>query len=318
MKPKFIKRLKDLFFVAAVGIDSKENLYLLDLENFSVKKYNTKGEFLLCFGAKGSGPGEFTYPNSMFVRQDTVIVIDAPSKSINKFNLNGKFISKIILKQMFSNIKKIDNNTYMGFAETGFMKKDGYYITRKFVLLDHNFKIKKILHKNTNKYSSNRNFIDLFYPYISSKKNIFISANNDNEYKIKVYNLAGELQYLMTKNYRSKKISKEEISDFDQMLNKINKKSVPDKLDAQYKKSINGLFYTKKNHLLSKVSLDRNKNNKNLFVVDVFDDSVYIGRDTLKNFIGRDFIDRVYEPIFIGNKILYNNLVDGYIDIYEY
>ena len=61
--------------VCGVAVDKYDNIYVSDSGNSCVFKFNKNGELLERVGKKGSGPGEFYYPQGVTVAGDRVFVI---------------------------------------------------------------------------------------------------------------------------------------------------------------------------------------------------------------------------------------------------
>ena len=82
------------FFGAATDIDfdSDGNLYILDMPRCNVKKFDKYGNFLISFGQRGRGPGEFIIPNALAVVMDTVFIADFNTRKFSKFSTKGEFI----------------------------------------------------------------------------------------------------------------------------------------------------------------------------------------------------------------------------------
>jgi sugar lactone lactonase YvrE len=100
-----------LKYVGGMAIDSQNNLYVLDLpdfstENYIVKKYDPQGNFLLGWGNKGTADGQFGISDFAFARpvgiaidpKDNIYVADLLNQRIQKFDSNGLFLSKITPK----------------------------------------------------------------------------------------------------------------------------------------------------------------------------------------------------------------------------
>ena len=65
-----------LISVRGVAVDKDDNIYVSDSGNDCVYKFNKNGELLERVGKKGSGPGEFNYPQGVAVAGDHVFVCD--------------------------------------------------------------------------------------------------------------------------------------------------------------------------------------------------------------------------------------------------
>jgi len=81
-------------FPQTIAVDDLGNLYVTDLGNMRVQKFNNDGTFLKTWGSSGTGSGQFHSPAGIVVFNGTVFVVDNQLKNIQKFDLNGKFLSK--------------------------------------------------------------------------------------------------------------------------------------------------------------------------------------------------------------------------------
>ena len=82
----------ELIQPTVVVMDSKGSSYILDIFDMTIKKYDPSGLFLLSFGRKGSGPGEFESAYRMRITPDDKIVIHDMMRGFNFFNSDGTFI----------------------------------------------------------------------------------------------------------------------------------------------------------------------------------------------------------------------------------
>src|SRR3990172_6768195 len=81
-------------FPQNIAIDDLGNVYVTDLGNMRVQKFNNDGEFLKAWGSSGTGSGQFHSPAGIAVFNGTVFVVDTQLHNVQKFDLNGKFLSK--------------------------------------------------------------------------------------------------------------------------------------------------------------------------------------------------------------------------------
>lgn len=76
-----------------VTVDSQQNLYILDIENNVIHKYNPAGKKLLSFGRYGAGNGELDAPSDMTVdKEDNIVIADKGNHRIVKFNRSGTHV----------------------------------------------------------------------------------------------------------------------------------------------------------------------------------------------------------------------------------
>jgi len=75
------------------ALDDSGNIYVTDLGNARVQKFDNDGEFLHAWGSKGTGKSEFQEPAGIAVGGGHVYVVDHEQNVIKKFNTNGNFVS---------------------------------------------------------------------------------------------------------------------------------------------------------------------------------------------------------------------------------
>jgi len=76
-----------------LAFDSENNLYVTDLGNARIQKFDSNGNFLLEWGSKGSEPGQFGHPSGIAISDEFVFVVDNLNNDIQKFDLDGNFIT---------------------------------------------------------------------------------------------------------------------------------------------------------------------------------------------------------------------------------
>jgi len=80
-------------FPQNIAIDELGNVYVTDLGNMRVQKFNNDGTFLNAWGSSGTGPGQFHSPAGIAVFNGTVYVVDTQQHRVQQFDLDGNFIS---------------------------------------------------------------------------------------------------------------------------------------------------------------------------------------------------------------------------------
>ena len=87
---------KSGFFLSPqhLAFDSENNVYVTDLGNSRVQKFDSTGNFLTEWGTRGTNSGEFGHPTGIAVSDEFVFVVDNKNHDIQKFTLDGEFISK--------------------------------------------------------------------------------------------------------------------------------------------------------------------------------------------------------------------------------
>jgi tripartite motif-containing protein 71 len=77
-----------------IALDSKGNIFGVDCELHTVRKYAPDGKLLLSFGGKGSDPKQFNEPRGISVdEEDFVYVVDTWNGRVQKFTSEGVFLT---------------------------------------------------------------------------------------------------------------------------------------------------------------------------------------------------------------------------------
>jgi 4-amino-4-deoxy-L-arabinose transferase-like glycosyltransferase/sugar lactone lactonase YvrE len=105
-----------------IAVDAAGNVYVADLGNHRVQKFDAQGEFLLAWGKEGKGKGQFLEPFDLAVdSQGNVYVLDSLRQSVQSFSSEGKFIQSLEPGVDFYNPRGIaidgEDNLYV--ADTG-------------------------------------------------------------------------------------------------------------------------------------------------------------------------------------------------------
>ena len=78
-----------------VSIDSSGNVYVVDMDNHRIQKFDSSRAFLAKWGTLGSGDGQFWNPIGVAVDSlGNVFVADRDNHRIQKFNSSGAFLTK--------------------------------------------------------------------------------------------------------------------------------------------------------------------------------------------------------------------------------
>ena len=82
-----------------IATDSKGNIYVTDMMDYSVKKFSNKGKLIKKAGRKGQGPGEFSYLGSCAVSDsDEFWLFDYSKYKFILFDQEGEFLKEAELK----------------------------------------------------------------------------------------------------------------------------------------------------------------------------------------------------------------------------
>lgn len=76
-----------------VAVDSEDNVYVGDNDNYRIEKFDSNGKYLTQWGTRGTGDGQFTEIADIAIDdQNNVYVSDYQNDTIQKFDSNGRFI----------------------------------------------------------------------------------------------------------------------------------------------------------------------------------------------------------------------------------
>jgi len=92
-----------LFYrVRGFDVDKEGNMYVADMSNFRIQKFDKDGKYLLTFGRQGQGPGEFDLPTAVHIEEKTGnILVQDQAYTIEIFAPDGKPIRSIRLENAF-------------------------------------------------------------------------------------------------------------------------------------------------------------------------------------------------------------------------
>ena len=83
------------FSPVGVGVAPDGSIYVADHSNDRIERFTPDGVFISGFGTRGSGGGEFRYPQDVAVASDgSVYVVDGNNDRIQKFDSDGVFVSQ--------------------------------------------------------------------------------------------------------------------------------------------------------------------------------------------------------------------------------
>jgi len=87
-----------------IAVDSELNIYILDVLNHRLLKFDKEGNFIWKAGRKGQGPGEFQWPGSIALTpSEEIAVTDSPF--IHFFSKGGVFQKTLKFRESIRNIQ---------------------------------------------------------------------------------------------------------------------------------------------------------------------------------------------------------------------
>jgi len=194
--------------------DELGNIYITDMLDYSIKKYNRNGDFIKKTGKKGEGPGEFHSPGLIDYYQGKIYVSQQMYPKIQIFNKNLNYINTIPLQTFVWCLEIFDNKLFVTSASIlSAVNNSGVFQIKdngKFMI--NSGEIKNDVKKN--------NIPDFLYRFkkftIDKRGNYYIVNNYIN--KIEKY------------NKRDRKIWETALDFLNVKRAKKNKKGLPDKI----------------------------------------------------------------------------------------
>jgi hypothetical protein len=279
--------------MSSVAVDSKENIFILSTNKAIVYKFDRKGDFVKSFGRMGDGPGESKWPQNMYIQNDTVNVLNQTVLQMNKYDTDGNFLFSVPTNdcKMPVYTKTFGKNRIVTYFCNWRYEEEGMFMDYDLGMADIRYRELKRLKKQT--YEGERvqtEYIDFFFGFAATDKELFVADNSSEKYHIDTFDQAGNLLYSIEKPFRKLKASKE-------LTDSSNGKIL-------YKKAVLELLADNEGRLWSVVSEERNDENKNDYLVDVFKEGVFLNRVKLDIGIEPE-VSWMHGKIFIKGDRLY-------------
>ncbi len=87
-----------LYSIAGIALDCRSNVYVSDLLDYSVKKFDRRGAFIGKVGRRGNGPGEFRSPGLSAVVGERLIVLEREKRRIQVFDTRLRYAGEFAVQ----------------------------------------------------------------------------------------------------------------------------------------------------------------------------------------------------------------------------
>lgn len=304
--------------------DKDGNIYILDMNSMSLKKYDLEGKFLKSIGRRGQGPGELSGPTFVAILNDTLSIMSQRLRKISRFTLDGEFVNDLRLDMDVQLPKTYDNENVIGYTVEVDQANQG--IKFSLSLLDKNFKITNTFEKRDITFqdfgAGKVKIADLLIPFIPGNGKVYLSENDDNQYKINEYDMTGEMTATIKKDFRRIKTSEEEQEAFKAFFEQNNQGMTNDgmKLD-NFKKAFTNMYYDKYGRLLIVPEIDRAKDKDGSYI-DIFKGGVFQNRVDFEvnkgsvNLGPFSFMEK--QLFFVGERMYVINMQEMAVEVYDY
>jgi len=105
---------EEMFYDLAkrVSIAPDGSIFVSNIRQHNIQKFDKSGKLLLTFGQKGQGPGDFINPGDISILDDKYLIVreNNPNRRISLFDLKGKFVRIIKNKNFVFHCVALKNN----------------------------------------------------------------------------------------------------------------------------------------------------------------------------------------------------------------
>jgi len=88
----------EIYSATGVAVDRRGNVYVSDLLEYCVKKFDARGRLAGRTGRRGTGAGEFTTPSTSLVWKDTLLVMQMNDARIQAFSTDLGYITSFTVE----------------------------------------------------------------------------------------------------------------------------------------------------------------------------------------------------------------------------
>jgi len=191
-----------LFQWVGVASDSSCNIYVTDTMDYSLKKFDARGNLLKKTGNKGQGPGEFLAPRYLGISDQFLYVTDQFKPEIQVFDKNLNYKRSIFVFMPVSDLKILSDDKIA--ITTISMTKAG-----RIIIVNAKGKVKRELVYSDKKLPL---LMDMVSFDFDSEGNLYIAYN----YQDKIEKFDSEGKKLWSKKLlKIKEVKKEKIASFE-------------------------------------------------------------------------------------------------------
>lgn len=206
---------KSFYSVNKIQVDDNECIYLLDGNEQIINKYDQNGKFILSFGKKGEGPGEFTVCRDFrLLPFGKIIAADDYNRRITIFNNDGSVEKTIFFPEAIFKIGMLPDNKIIAEVLDVNLKGSDFIMNQKLSLYDSEMNlialIDSIQYKDRKRISGYNGFVKYPYPNkiiwgILSNGNIVVTHTHATDFK--VFSSNGKMLFKKDNIFITKKLT---------------------------------------------------------------------------------------------------------------
>jgi len=303
--------------ITSWALSQNGDIYLLDQKTSSIKRFDEQGNYLGCFGQRGSGPGEFVLHgniSSMLSYKNSIYVVDPSRMDILHYNFTGKFIDNIRINKIPLFMEVLNDDRIISCSLTPNITEKGMKLIFSTNMLDLSFGVEKELDRRIFDINPQKPINPMeVYPRFTTTENdeIYLAEISEDKYVINIYDSKGKKHKEIRKKYRKIPFLKKD-------FNTNNSIAKNDKKTPKYKKSIDALFRDSQNRIWVATAKNKDEESDLGIKFDIFKDGIYLNSFTFDLPISNRNIALFHYMKIYNDKIYILNSEENYLKVYSY
>ena len=310
------------------NIDSNGNIYIMLRQTSGdfIFKFDNQGNFITSFCRYGQGPGEAEWGGDILIDEyDRVIAKDMTKPKFFIFNPDGTLVKEVKMGKNYGLIEYLGKNKFVVFeqevGEGEFMYRNRIGITDGAI-----DEIKEIysFEFQSSLFAERYNPVPRGFVLGASNSNIYIGNSRD-EYEILVYNVEGNLERRIRKEYIPVDISDDYKRLFKKRLERLQMgQDLAKRLYFPPHWPPNRYMFTDDKDRLFVMTYEKGEDERK-YMYDIFNaDGVFIGRVSLGNiqvrYVGNERYHDDPKKVLARGGVLYciQEKESGYIELVTY
>lgn len=251
-----------------------------------VFKFDVNGKFIMSFGRKGQGPGEFQNPHHIAIdHRDNILIYDLGPQILHKYNKDGVLVNDYKMSGGETRVTSGPNVNLLTLVQSSKRDKDKMLNTQFLKLINPNLDVLQGIDEFSFEWRQDKlRATESLLCWSVSRDNIYV-ANEDRGYEIWVHDFNGKLMLKIQKEYKQIPVS-------ENFKNKILKQ-FPEGMREQMSKMVYfPKFHPPVQNLVAGddglllVSTFEEGENPAEYMFDIFnEEGVFIGRKSLNIWI---------------------------------
>jgi len=211
--------------IRGIDVDNEGNIFVDDMSNFRIQKYDRKGKYLQTFGRKGQGPGDFQMPMLARIENNSGnILVKDYGENLVILNKQGIYINNIHLGKLIYDFIPNEDETIIAILMTGNMDKKHSLCkinTTGEVLatyIEYPYPIYSKTANGMHMMMTTGYELSLYLSEIDQKSIVY---GYSKDYELNVIDKNGTVLYRIKKGEPAPRYTSEELSDFNKTIKRV-------------------------------------------------------------------------------------------------